>query len=124
MLNWARYYMLGWRSGLRFGTEKVVCSIGVRERMGMGSNTSAAAGPRPGAKSGQGDFFPRFRLLSAAPLLHPLHYSITAPPLHFFTIPCNLSSHFPLYGVEAGGLPAKAMQRKKLNVDKDRKLWL
>jgi hypothetical protein len=38
-------------------------------------------------------------VVSTAPLLH---YSIT------HEIPCNLSRRFPLYGVEAGGLPAKA----------------
>ena len=118
MLNWARYYRLGWRSGLRFGTEKVVCLIGVRERMGMGSNMSAAAGPRPGAESGQGTY-----LLASLPCLQshcstPFITPLTPPPLHFFTIPCNLSRRFPLYGVEAGGLPAKAAQRKELNVDK------
>ena len=32
---------------------------------------------------------------------------------------CNLSRLFPLYGVEAGGLPAKAAQRNELNVDKE-----
>jgi hypothetical protein len=32
----------------------------------MGSNTSAMAGPQPGAKSGQGNFFPPFPLFPPA----------------------------------------------------------
>jgi hypothetical protein len=53
----------------------------------------------------------------------PLRHSI-APPRPFSTVSCNLSRRFPLYGVEAGGLPAKAAQRKELNVDKTLKLSL
>src|ERR1035441_10790584 len=49
----------------------------------------------------------------------------TSPLLHYsipHKIPCNLSRRFPLYGVEAGGLPVKSAQRKEANVDKDPKL--
>ena len=53
----------------------------------------------------------------------PLQHSI-APPLLFSKIPCNLCRRFPLYGVEAGGLPAKAAEQKQLNVDKDLKLCM
>jgi hypothetical protein len=52
---------------------------------------------------------------STTPLLH---YSIPQE------ISCNLSRRFPLYGVEAGGLPAKAAQWKEVNADNDLKLSL
>jgi hypothetical protein len=48
--------------------------------MGMGSNTSAMAGTRPGAKSGQGACllgFLRF-LLSDGPTTPLIHYSISS----------------------------------------------
>ena len=93
--------------GLRIGAENEVCWIRLGERMGMGSDTSAMAGTRPGAKFGLGDFFSPFPLLS--PVASPRHS--TTPALHFSTIPCNLCRRFPLYGVEAGGLPARAVQR-------------
>ena len=82
--------------------------------MGIGSTTSAMEGARPGPKSVPGAFPSLF------PLLPPVGLSqrSSTPLLDFFTIPCNLSRRFPLYGVEAGGLPAKAAQRKELNVDK------
>jgi len=94
--------------------------------MGMGNSTSVVAGTRPGAKSGQGDFFSLF-----PPVASPLHPSCvvalrrvdsTAPLIRYSIpqqIPCNLSRRFPLYGVKAGGLPAKAAQRKEANVDKN-----
>jgi hypothetical protein len=50
----------------------------------------------------------------------PLTQCSTTPLLHYSIpqkIPCNLSPRFPLYGVEAGGLRAKAAQRKEVNVD-------
>jgi hypothetical protein len=83
--------------------------------MSMGSTTSAMEGARPGPKSVPGDF---------PSLLPPVasRQRSTTPLLHDpnpFDIPCNLSRRFPLYGVEAGGLPAKAAQRKELNVNKD-----
>jgi hypothetical protein len=96
--------------------------------MGMGSSTNVTAGGRPGAKSGQGDFFSPFPLLP--PVASPQHPSSvaalqrvdsTTPLLHYpipQEIPCNLCPRFPLYGVEADGLPAKAAQRKELNMDK------
>ena len=48
-----------------------------------------------------------------APALHPPR-----------EIPRNLFRRFPLCGVEAGSLPAKAAQRKEANVDKDQKVSL
>ena len=101
--------------GLRFGAEDEVCWIGLGERLRMGSNTSVMAATRPGAKSGQGDFLSPFPLLS--PVASPCHS--TTPALHFSTIPCNLCRRFPLYGVEAGGLPAKATRRKEAKMDKN-----
>ena len=89
----------------------------------MGSSTSVMAGTRPGAKSGQGDFFTPFPVLP--PVASP-HHS-TTPILHYsfpHKILCNLPRRFPLYGVEAGGLPAKAARRKELNVNTDLKLGL
>ena len=86
--------------------------------MGMGSSASTMAATSPGAKSRQGGFFSPYLLL--LPHASPQH-SIT--PLLHHSIPheslCNLSRRFPLYGVEAGGLPAKAVERKELNVNKD-----
>ena len=112
-----RIIRLGRRSGLRFGTEDEVCWTGVEERMGMDSSKSPMEGARIGAGSGHWGFFPPF------PLLPPVSSSqhSTIPLLHYSIpreIPCNVSRRFPLYGVEAGGLPAKAAQRKELNVDK------
>src|ERR1035441_2286720 len=43
---------------------------------------------------------------------------LSAPPLQYsipHKIPCNLSRRFPLYGVEAGGLPLRAARRKQEN---------
>jgi len=88
--------------------------------MRMGNSTSVVEGKRPGAKSGQGDFFSRPPLLP--PVASPQHS--TTPLLHYSIpqeISCNFSRRFPLYGVEADGLPAKAEQRKAVNVDIDRK---
>jgi len=48
-----------------------------------------------------------------APTTPSLHYSIP------HEIPRNLSRRFPLYGVEASGLPAKAIERNGLNVKQD-----
>ena len=56
--------------------------------------------------------------------------SVPVPFLHHSTTPsfpyaiareisCNPWPPFPLYGVEAGTLPAKAAQQKEANVDKD-----
>ena len=81
--------------------------------MGMGSNKIAMQGTRPGARPEPEVFFAPFPLLPHRPSAPPLLYSIPRE------IPCNLSRRFPLYGVEAGGLPAKAAQRKELNVNKD-----
>ena len=86
--------------------------------MGMGSKKIAMQGTRPGARPEPEVFFTPFSLLP--PVASPQH-SIT-PLLHFSIhrkIPCNLSRHFPLYGVMAGGLPAKAVERKELNVNID-----
>ena len=33
----------------------------------------------------------------------------------FHEIPCNLAWHFPLYGVEADGLPLRVVRREKEN---------
>jgi hypothetical protein len=114
-----RVVRLSRRCGLWFGAENEVCWIGLGERMGMGSNTSAMAGTRPGAKSGQRDFFPRLSPFPPVPLLHRSNTPLPPPPLRFFTIPCNLTPRFPLYGVEAGGLPAKATRRKEAKMDKN-----
>ena len=107
---------LGRRSGLRCGTEDEVCWIGLEERMGMGSNKSAVQRTRPGIKSGFGRqlFSVSFRLRSATAAV--TSYFI-APPHHSIPqkILCNLSHRFPLYWVEAGGLAAKAVQRKELS---------
>src|ERR1035437_9860680 len=91
--------------------------------MRMGNSRSVVAGAKPGAKSGQGGFLAPFRLL--APIASPqdsstplLHYSIP------HEIPCNLSRRFPLYRVEADGLPAKAAQLKEPSVDKNYKYRL
>ena len=86
--------------------------------MSMGSTTSAIEGARPGPKSVPGAFPSLFPLLPPVGL--PQHATTRFP--HFFTIPCNLSRRFPLYGVEAGNLPAKAAQRKEVSVDKDLEL--
>jgi hypothetical protein len=101
--------------GLRFGAENEVCWIRLGERVGVGSSTSAMQGTWPGARPEPEVF------LTPIPLL-PLPHRPSAPPLHYsipLEIPCNLSRRFPLYGVEAGGLPAKAAQRKELIVNKD-----
>ena len=66
--------------GTRFGW------IGLGDRMDMGSSRSAMAGPRPGAKSGLGDFFTPFPLLP--PVASPQHS--TTPLLHY-----SLSPKFP-----------------------------
>ena len=60
-------------------------------------------------------------------LCHLLPYRPSTPPLQYsipHKIPCNLCRRFPLYGVEAGGLPAKTAQRKEVNVDKNYKYRL
>ena len=94
------------------------CRIGLGDRMSMGSTTSAMEGARPGPKSVPGAFPSLFPPLPPVGL--PQHATTRFP--HFFTIPCNLSRRFPLYGVEAGNLPAKAAQRKEVSVDKDLEL--
>jgi len=45
-----------------------------------------------------------------------MRIQLTTPVLHHsipFEISCNLPPHFPLYLVEAVGLPAAAVQRKE-----------
>ena len=83
--------------------------------MGMCSNTSAMEGTRPGARPGPEVSFAPFPLLPPASSPPPLHHSITPP----HEILCNFSRPFPLYGVEASGLPAKAIERNGLNVKQD-----
>jgi hypothetical protein len=73
----------------------------------MGNSTSVVARTRPGSKSEQGGFFSPVPL--SPPVASPQHS--TTPLLHYsipHKIPCNLSRRFPLYGVEAGSLPAIA----------------
>ena len=85
-------------------------------------------GQGPEQSPGRGSSF-LCHFLAHRPTTPPLHHS-TTPPLHHSTtpplhhsipheIPCNLSRRFPLDGVEAGSLPAKAAQRKELIVNKD-----
>jgi hypothetical protein len=120
-----RIIRLGGRSGLRFGAEDEVFWFGLGDRMGMGNSTSVVAGTRPGAKSRQGDFFSPFPLLP--PVASPQHpCSVTAlrrvdssTPLPDYSIPqkilCNLSRRFPLYGVEADGLPLRVARCENEN---------
>src|ERR1039458_9055280 len=97
--------------GLRFGAENEVCWFRLGERMGMGSSTSAMQGTWPGARPGPEVFLAPIPLLP--PVGSPQH---TTTPIIHYSIPheilCNLSLRFPLYGVEAGGLPAKAARWK------------
>ena len=51
----------------------------------------------------------RSYLLYHRPGTPPLHYSILRE------IPCNLARRFPLYGVEADGLPLRVARREKEN---------
>ena len=68
-------------------------------------------------RAGRGWLSPRF-------IAPSLHYSIT-PHFSPHKIPCNLCRRFPLYGVEAGSLPANAAQRNEANMDKNYKYgWL
>src|ERR1017187_10064345 len=92
----------------------------------MTRRSSAEANPaEPGSQGvagksnpGLGGCFPPFSLLP--PVSLPQYPS--TPLLNFFTIPCNLSRRFPLYGVEAVSLPVKAARRKAASVDNDLKL--
>jgi hypothetical protein len=68
-------------------------------------------------------------LVGPAPPTSPVFQSSITPPLHHPSalalqrprppskIPCNLWLRFPLYGVEAGSLPAKLAQRKADGAD-------
>ena len=52
--------------------------------------------------------------LGSLPSSIPLpHHSDTPPPRIPMKISCNPGPRFPLYGVEAGSLPAKLAQRKE-----------
>ena len=91
--------------------------------MGMSSNKITMPGTWPGAR-------PKPEVFSVPfPLLPPVgspQYPTTPLPRYSNPneIPCNLCRRFPLYGVEAGGLPVKAAQRKQSNMDEDLKLYL
>src|ERR1019366_2175525 len=109
-----RLIRVGRRCGLRFGAEDEVGWIGLGDRLLL------FLVPIPKRSPDRATSFLPFLcyLLSHRPSTPLLHYSIP------HEVPCNLSRRFPLYGVEADGLPAKAAQRKAANVDKNYKYRL
>jgi len=72
------------------------------------SPSPAQRSVRTGAQKSKSSFSP-------FPPLRPVNPSIHSP----YKISCNFLSRFPLYGVEASSLPAKAVEHKELNVNKD-----
>lgn len=107
--------------GLRFGAEDEVCWIG--DRMGMGNSTSVVEGTRPGAKSGQGDFFSPSSL--SPPLSSPQHPSSVArppqhcggwtPPLHYSTTPFpkRFPATFPAVFLCMGWRPVASPRKRR-----------
>ena len=78
----------------------------------MGISTRVMAGTRTGAKSGQGDLFPRLlRFLlahcSSAPILH---YSVTVPTIPF---PTRFSATFPAVFLSREWRPVASPRRRR-----------
>jgi hypothetical protein len=86
---------------------------------GYGQQQERSAADKAGSEGRAVGLCPSVSSVSLCFIASPLQYSTPHSIRH--KILCNLFHLFPLYGVEAGGLLAKAVWRKEANMDKARR---